>query len=235
MKKKNILIFGANSGLGKEILIKLLKQNANFYLSAKNIKSKTNLLNKLNLAQKKKIKFFEICDFTDNESDKKFFKNLKKTTKQINMVFNCVGYFGYDSLNNLNIDQLMLTFQINLFSSIKINNNLIKFNRNRELLKIFHIGSSSSYEGFKNTVYYCSSKHALVGAVKSMNKETIKKNIINYLISMGSMKTKMGKKLKNQSSKNFLDPKKVADLIINLAFLNFNGYTEEVFIKRIIK
>ncbi len=235
MKKKNILIFGANSGLGKEILIKLLKQNANFYLSAKNTKSKTNLLNKLNLAQKKKIKFFEICDFTDNESDKKFFKNLKKITKQINIVFNCVGYFGYDSLNKLNIDQLMLTFQINLFSSIKINSNLIKFNRNGELLKIFHIGSSSSYEGFKNTVYYCSSKHALVGAVKSMNKETIKKNIINYLISMGSMKTKMGKKLKNQSPKNFLDPKKVADLIINLAFLNLNGYTEEVFIKRIIK
>ena len=97
------------------------------------------------------------------------------------------------------------------------------------------MGSTSAYEGFKNTVYYCAAKHALVGAVKSMNKETVKKNMINYLVSMGSMKTKMGKKLKNQSYKNFLDPKKVADLIINLAFLKINGYTEEVLIKRIIK
>ena len=54
MKKKNILIFGANSGLGKEILFKLLNQNANFYLSTKNIKAKSNLLYKLNSAQKKK-------------------------------------------------------------------------------------------------------------------------------------------------------------------------------------
>ena len=68
-----------------------------------------------------------------------------------------------------------------------------------------------------------------------MNKETVKNNIINYLISMGGMKTKMGKKIKNQSFKNCLDPKKVADLIINLAFLKINGYTEEVIIKSILK
>ncbi len=54
MKKNNIIIFGANSGLGKEILTKLLKQNVNFYLSTKNIKAKKNLLNKLNSIQKKK-------------------------------------------------------------------------------------------------------------------------------------------------------------------------------------
>ena len=235
MKKNNIIIFGANSGLGKEILVKLFKQNANFYLSTRNIKAKSDLLNKLNSAQKKKIKFFEICDFSNNESYIKFFEKLKKTTKQIHIAFNCVGYFGYDDIKKLNVDQLLLTFQLNLFSSIIISSNLLYFTKKKEIIKVFHMGSTSAYEGFKNTVYYCAAKHALVGAVKSMNKETVKKNMINYLVSMGSMKTKMGKKLKNQSYKNFLDPKKVADLIINLAFLKINGYTEEVLIKRIIK
>ena len=235
MKKNNIIIFGANSGLGKEILTKLLKQNANFYLSTKNIKEKKNLFNKLSSAQKKKIKFFDICDFANKESYKKFFEKLNKTTKKIDIAFNCVGYFGYDNIKKLNIDQLLLTFQLNVFSSIIISSNLLQFTKKKEILKIFHIGSSSAYEGFKNTVYYCSSKHALVGAVKSMNQETVKKNMINYLISMGSMKTKMGKKLKSQNFKNFIDPKKVADLIINLAFLKINGYTEEVLIKRILK
>lgn len=235
MKINNIIIFGANSGLGKEILTKLLKQNANFYLSTKNIKAKNNLLNKLNSVQKKKIKFFDICDFSNKESSKKFFEKLKKNTKKIDIAFNCVGYFGYDNLQKLNIDQLLLTLQLNLFSSIIISSNLLHFAKKKEILKIFHIGSTSSYEGYKNTVYYCSAKHALLGAVRSMNKETIKKNMINYLVSMGSMKTKMGKKLKNQSFKNFLDPKKVADLVINLAFLKINGYTEEILIKRILK
>ena len=81
MKKKNIIIFGANSGLGKEILEKLFKQNANIYLSTKNVKAKYNLLNKLNSNQKKKIKFFEICDFSNSEGHKKFFEKLKLRNK----------------------------------------------------------------------------------------------------------------------------------------------------------
>jgi hypothetical protein len=65
-----------------------------------------------------------------------------------------------------------------------------------------------------------------------MNKETIKNNIINYLVSMGSMKTKMGRKVKNQDYRKFLDVKKVSEFIINLAFSKVNGYTEEILIKR---
>ena len=86
----------------------------------------------------------------------------------------------------------MLTVQLNLFSSIIISSNLFSYAKKNSLLKIFHIGSSSAYEGFKNTVYYCSAKHALLGAVKSMNKETVKKNMINYLVSMGEYEDKNG-------------------------------------------
>ena len=122
-----------------------------------------------------------------------------------------------------------------MISSIIITSKLIKFKNKKNILKIFHIGSSSSYDGFPNTTYYCAAKHALVGAIKSMNKETIKNNTINYLVSMGSMKTAMGKKVRNQNYKKFLQTNKVSEFIINLAFLNINGYTEEVLIKRFIK
>ena len=73
--KKNIIIFGANSGLGKEILEKLFKQNANIYLSTKNVKAKYNLLNKLNSNQKKKIKFLKFVIFQIVKVIKNFLKN----------------------------------------------------------------------------------------------------------------------------------------------------------------
>ena len=52
---------------------------------------------------------------------------------------------------------------------------------------------------------------------------------------MGSMKTKMGKKVRYQNFNKFLQTDKVSEFIVNLAFLDINGYTEEVLIKRFIK
>ena len=58
---------------------------------------------------------------------------------------------------------------------------------------IISIGSSSSYNGFQNTISYCSSKHGLLGAVRSINAECNKDKIFNTCVSMGSMQTNMGK------------------------------------------
>lgn len=235
MEKKNVIIFGSNGGLGKEILSGLLKLDVDFYLSVKNKQGKIDLLKNFNSIEKKKIKFLEVCDFSNFKSIDIFFKKLKKKVKKIHLSFNCIGHFDYDDIKKINHDKLLLTFQLNLFSNILITKNLIKFSNKKEILKIFHIGSTSSYEGFENTTYYCAAKHGLVGAIKSMNKETNKYNVINYLISMGSMKTKMGKKIKNQNYESFLETKKISEFIIHLAFLEFDGYAEQVLIKRLIK
>ena len=75
------------------------------------------------------------------KSDKLFFTNQeinnisKKTNltikKSIDIAFNCVGYFGYDNIKKLNIDQLLLTFQLNVFSSIIISSNLLQFTKKK--------------------------------------------------------------------------------------------------------
>lgn len=235
MNKKNVIIFGANGGLGKEILINLIEKDLNLFLSVKNTKTKRNILKKLKSIQRKKIKFFEICDFSNEKSIENFFIKLKNKKINIDLAFNCIGYFDYDKVEKLNLKKLNLNLKLNLISSIIITSKLLKFTNKKNILKIFHIGSSSSYDGFPNTTYYCAAKHALVGAIKSMNKETIKNNTINYLVSMGSMKTKMGKKVRYQNYNKFLQTDKVSEFIINLAFLDINGYTEEVLIKRFIK
>ena len=72
--------------------------------------------------------------------------------------------------------------------------------KNKKVL-IISIGSSSSYNGFQNTISYCSSKHGLLGAVRSINAECNKDKIFNTCVSMGSMQTNMVKKVKNQNNK----------------------------------
>jgi short-subunit dehydrogenase len=155
MIQKNIIIFGANGGLGRQILNNLFNKNLNFFLSVKDSKAKLKLLGKFSTDQKKKIKFCEICDFSDNDSIKLFFEMLKKKLLSADIVFNCVGYFDYNRVNKLDLNKLILIFQLNLFSSIVIVSNLSYLFNKKKVLKIFHIGSSSSYEGFANTSYYC--------------------------------------------------------------------------------
>ena len=103
--------------------------------------------------------------------------------------------------------------------------------KNKKIL-IISIGSSSSYNGFENTISYCSSKHGLLGAVRSINAECNKNKIFNTCVSMGSMKTNMGKKVKNQNFKHFINPEKIAKYIYEISLSDAEAYVEDIFFKR---
>ena len=100
--------------------------------------------------------------------------------------------------------------------------------------RIINIGSSSSYNGYRDTSVYCSSKHALLGLSRSISDEFKQYNIRTYTISPGSIKTKMGKKVKNQTYENFIDPKDISELLINLIQYDNNMKIEEISLGRMI-
>ena len=77
--------------------------------------------------------------------------------------------------------------------------------------RIVNIGSSSSYNGFKNTSIYCSSKHALLGLSRSLHDELKEHNIRTFCVSPGSIKTSMGKRVIGQNYDTFMDPKEIAE------------------------
>ena len=96
---------------------------------------------------------------------------------------------------------------------------------------IFNIGSSSSYDCSKNTSVYCSTKHALLGMTKAFNAEWQSQGVKSILIAPGSMKTSMGKKVKNQDFNTFIEPVEVAKTIKNLLNINKSMFIDEVKIK----
>ncbi len=99
-------------------------------------------------------------------------------------------------------------------------------------MNIISLGSSSSYEGFKNTTIYCATKHALLGAIKSINNEKIKENIVNINLNPGSIKTKMGKKVKNQNYADFINPKELAEFILSISKIGDSFFFDDLKIKR---
>lgn len=210
LSKKNIIIFGASGGLGHNMIYELFPNVKNILLTYN--KNRIKLRRNLNL--KKKI-FIKKVNFLSKLDIKNVLKFSYKKFKKIDIIIICNGYFQYDGLRKVNLTLINKFFYINVFSNIFINRYILQFKKRNDKVLIFNIGSSSSYKSFLKTILYCSSKHALIGAVKSINLEK-KNRITNYIISTGSLKTKMGKKIKNQNYETFIDPKVVARKIRNI-------------------
>ena len=149
------------------------------------------------------------------------------------VVINCSAISRYDGLKYINYKTLIDDFKINAFSNVIINRELLKKKDKRKNILVISIGSSSSYNGYKKTISYSSSKHALLGSVRAINEECKKNNLFNTCVSMGSMKTKMGKRVKNQNYNLFIDPKKIAKFIYLIAEIKQEAYVEEVFFNRL--
>jgi NAD(P)-dependent dehydrogenase (short-subunit alcohol dehydrogenase family) len=95
-----------------------------------------------------------------------------------------------------------------------------------------YIGSTSAYAGFRNTSVYCAVKHGLLGFVRAMNDEYSRTNTRFWLFSMGTMNTEMGAKLKDQDPTSFLQPRDVADRIVETISSTSNLFEPEVVIRR---
>ena len=102
------------------------------------------------------------------------------------------------------------------------------------MIKVISIGSSSSLNGFKNTIVYCGSKHALLGIIKSLNETLYKDKIINYCLNTGSIKNKMGKKVRGQNFSKFIDQKEIIKAIQFIINIDPPGIPQDLYIKRFV-
>lgn len=105
----------------------------------------------------------------------------------------CAGYGGpfVDIVNLSEIDFINI-FNINLFSAYFILKELLPDWKLKKYGRFLGIASSLSIVGAKNSVAYSSSKHALVGFVKSIGAEWGEYGITSNCISPGYVDTKMG-------------------------------------------
>ncbi len=227
--KGNILIFGGSGGLGNEVAKHFYNEGYNLLLTYNKSLPKFKNFKIQNMPNKF---FYTKCDFLNENSIKNAIKLTKKKIGDINYIINCVGIFYYDDIKNFNYKKISETFKINAFSLITINQCVFKLKKDKKISKIISIGSSSALDGFKDTYSYCGSKHALLGIVKSLNESIYKKKIFNYCLNVGSIKNKMGKKVRGKEFKNFIETNSVIKSLKFLLNLDLPALPEEIFIKR---
>jgi NAD(P)-dependent dehydrogenase (short-subunit alcohol dehydrogenase family) len=120
-------------------------------------------------------------------------ENSNFLNKNILNFVHCAGYGGpYVDIVNLREVDFTSIFNINIFSAYFILKELLPDWKKNNYGRFLGIASSLSIVGAKNSVAYSSSKHALVGFVKSIGAEWGEFGITSNCISPGYVDTKMG-------------------------------------------
>ena len=228
--KKNAIIFGGSGDLGSEIIQDFLKKGYELVVTYKD-KKLNNLKNKFKKYKKSKI-FFVNCDLKDEKSIRKLVRFSLKKIGEPKIIINTVGVFYYEKLKNFSYKNIIETFKTNTFPVLAINKEILSIKKNKEYTKIITFGSSSALDGFEDTYSYCGSKHALLSIIKSLNKTIGNKKILNYCLNVGSIKNRMGKKVRSKNYKNFINQKSIVETINFICSTELPAFPEEIFLKR---
>jgi len=212
-KKYNILVTGGSSGIGKELVLQLLKKKQkviftyfNNYKEAKIIKSKflnnDCIIFKLNLSNYSQIK--------------KKLKDLKKKIEKIDFVIlNASNPVKRISFKKMKIKEISKNIKINFIGNLIIIKTIIYFfSKKYRKINFIHVSSKAVKNGGWQLTHYAPIKAAIDNLFLCLSRE-YKKKINFFSIKIGSTDTP-GFRFGNSVKFNIQKSSTSAKLIINL-------------------
>ena len=231
LNAKNVFLTGASGGIGESLALEFAKSGCNLFLTGRN-EEKLRLLKEHILDLEDVHVFYKSCDL-ENENDLKFLiSNVRDTIKSVDVLVNCAGVFIVKSISESSVEDFERCFNVNVKAPFFLSKVFSKDMIKKKWGRIINIGSSSSYNGYRGTSLYCSSKHALLGLSRSLYDELKDYNIKTFSFSPGSVKTKMGKKVKNQDFSTFIEPEELSRYVVLTISFDSDMISEELRINR---
>lgn len=172
LKNKKVLITGASSGIGSEIAIQTALKDADVILLARN-KERLNAVSQTIRNKNNKIPQCFVCDLTSKDDLDKLVNDLEPID---GLVLNAgaVKLAPVAFIKDNILDEL---FELNIKSSIRLLQRLIKYKKIKKGASIVFISSIATQKATIGNAVYNSSKGAVNSFVKSLALETASKQI----------------------------------------------------------
>ena len=187
-KNKKIILTGASSGIGLELLRYLIENKADVFAASRRQKEI--------LADDEKMCQFDIIDLTNESEVEQYVERITSSAGKIDILINNAGVAqdlslveesGYEEFQSVIKDNVMTTF------------NMIKYvlpiMKKQNSGIIINMSSRSGRRGVPRLSAYCAAKFAVRGLTESVAKEVENNNIKCISISPGGVNTDMRRRL----------------------------------------
>ena len=224
VKGKNIIITGGSLGIGKETARDLVEKGANVLITGR---SEDRLIEAKNYTGSSIIEF----DISDHV-------NLQKNTKacidilggRVDVLINNAGIGVRRSIDELNIDDFLKVFNVNVFGLALFTKEIIPYMIKESYGTIINIGYTASLKGYKNGSIYSSSKFAVRCLTQCWQAELRPYNIRVCQVNPSEVTTAFGnsKRVEREHVDHKLTPKEISHSIISAIEMNDRGFVNEL-------
>ena len=191
IKGKNVIVTGAASGVGKELVIQMLKKGGKVAAVDINLENLEKLKEEVNSSRLKTY----VVDMGDNESIKKFREDYKKDYSDVDIIINNAGIIQpFVNVSELDDNTINKVMNVNFFGPV----NLIRYfmedlTKDRSEQYIVNVSSMGGFFPFPGQTIYGASKAALKIFTEGLYAELEKTNVRVMIVLPGAMNTNITK------------------------------------------
>tara|TARA_B100001094_G_scaffold230578_1_gene225231 strand:- start:170 stop:877 length:708 start_codon:yes stop_codon:yes gene_type:complete len=224
VKGKNIIITGGSLGIGKETARTLVEKGANVLITGR---SESRLIEAKRFTGAKIIEF----DISDHEKTP---DNAKKCIDildgRVDVLINNAGIGVRRSVDELNIDDFLKVFNVNVFGLALFTKEIIPRMIKKSYGTIINIGSTASLKGYKNGSIYSSSKFAVRCLTQCWQSELRPHNIRVCQVNPSEVTTAFGnsERIERENVDNKLTSKEISHSIISAIEMDDRGFINEL-------
>ncbi|KAN0000574.1 hypothetical protein ACTFIZ_001023 [Dictyostelium cf. discoideum] len=210
---KTWLVTGTSSGIGFELVKKLLKNG--FKVSALTRKPE-EIENQVKLINFENGNLLIIkTDITNDQSVKNAVKQTIEKFGKIDVLVNNAGYGLVGSIEELSDLEFRKIYDVNVFGVLNLLRHTSPYFRNQRSGTIINISSQMGWDNMENYSAYSSTKHAVNSITFSAQKELKPFNVNVILVSPGGFRTGfvVGQQSNFQTPSSFIEEYKTNSLI----------------------
>jgi len=192
-EKRLAIVTGAARGIGRAIVLELLKQNrivAGLDINAEQLTELENLVKQSHFTV-----ITRCVDITDTNRFTEILESLAAEHGGVGILVNNAGITRDNLLIRMTDDEFDQVLQVNLRAAFVAIRTAAKSMMRNKFGRIINISSVSGVMGNAGQTNYSASKAGLIGMTKTVARELAKKNITANCVAPGFIDTEMSRKL----------------------------------------
>ncbi|MBQ6133881.1 MAG: SDR family oxidoreductase [Lachnospiraceae bacterium] len=223
---KNIIVSGANRGIGKVIVEECARNHANVWACMRKVSEDTNKwIHQIKIENDVIVEPI-ILNLENENSIREAGSCILNEKREIDGIVNNAGITGSKALFSMTtMEDIRNTFEVNFFGPMFFTQRFLKRIIRQKNCSIVNISSVASFDGDPGQLGYVSSKSAINGATKKLSLELGQFGIRVNAIAPGMTKTTMAEEIENKIRDDALgrtalgrmaEPEEVAKLCVYL-------------------